>query len=104
MARGWSGNGSEVALDFPVSRRVLPETKTLPGMFAGVVPLVLATGAGAEMRRTLGIAVFSGMLGVTAFGIFFTPVFYSVVRKLTERKTGTPGKPAISADVSEPRL
>ena len=41
----------------------------------GVVPLVLATGAGAEMRRTLGIAVFSGMLGVTAFGIFFTPVF-----------------------------
>ncbi len=41
----------------------------------GVVPLVLAKGAGAEMRRTLGIAVFSGMLGVTAFGIFFTPVF-----------------------------
>ena len=38
------------------------------------------------MRRTLGIAVFSGMLGVTVFGIFFTPVFYSVVRKLTERK------------------
>ena len=35
LARGWSGNGSEVALDFPVSRRVLPETKTLPGMFAG---------------------------------------------------------------------
>jgi glycopeptidolipid biosynthesis protein len=43
LARGWSGNGSEVALDFPVSRRVLPETKTLPGMFAGVVPLVLKT-------------------------------------------------------------
>jgi hypothetical protein len=53
----------------------------------GVVPLVLATGAGAEMRRTLGIAVFSGMLGVTAFGIFFTPVFYSVVRWFTERST-----------------
>ena len=52
----------------------------------GVVPLVLATGAGAEMRRTLGIAVFSGMLGVTAFGIFFTPVFYSVIRKFTESK------------------
>jgi multidrug efflux pump len=52
----------------------------------GVVPLVLATGAGAEMRRTLGIAVFSGMLGVTAFGIFFTPVFYSVIRKFTEQK------------------
>jgi hypothetical protein len=52
----------------------------------GVVPLVLATGAGAEMRKTLGIAVFSGMLGVTAFGIFFTPVFYSVIRKFTEQK------------------
>ena len=56
----------------------------------GVVPLVLATGAGAEMRQTLGIAVFSGMLGVTAFGIFFTPVFYSVVRWLTESKTSKP--------------
>jgi hypothetical protein len=48
---------------------------------------VLATGAGAEMRQTLGIAVFSGMLGVTAFGIFFTPVFYSVIRRFTEQKT-----------------
>jgi hypothetical protein len=58
----------------------------------GVVPLVLATGAGAEMRKTLGIAVFSGMLGVTAFGIFFTPVFYSVIRKFTEKKS-TPAAP-----------
>jgi hypothetical protein len=39
------------------------------------------------MRQTLGIAVFSGMLGVTAFGIFFTPVFYSVIRRFTEPKT-----------------
>ena len=45
----------------------------------GVVPLVIAEGAGAEMRRTLGIAVFSGMLGVTFFGIFLTPVFYYVI-------------------------
>jgi multidrug efflux pump len=44
-----------------------------------VVPLVLGKGAGAEMRVALGTAVFSGMLGVTVFGIFFTPVFYSVV-------------------------
>jgi multidrug efflux pump len=51
----------------------------------GVVPLVLATGAGAEMRVSLGIAVFSGMLGVTVFGLFFTPVFYSVVMWFTER-------------------
>jgi hypothetical protein len=50
------------------------------------VPLVLAKGAGAEMRHTLGVAVFSGMLGVTVFGIFFTPVFYSVIRWLSARK------------------
>jgi len=49
-----------------------------------VVPLLLATGAGAEMRRTLGTAVFSGMLGVTAFGIFLTPVFFFVVEHLSE--------------------
>ncbi len=45
----------------------------------GVVPLVLAQGAGAEMRRALGVAVFSGMLGVTLFGIFLTPVFFYVI-------------------------
>jgi multidrug efflux pump len=42
------------------------------------------------MRQTLGIAVFSGMLGVTAFGIFFTPVFYAVIRRFTETKTEVP--------------
>jgi multidrug efflux pump len=67
--------------------RLRPILMTSFAFILGVVPLVLATGAGAEMRRTLGIAVFSGMLGVTAFGIFFTPVFYSVVRRLTEPKT-----------------
>src|SRR5207237_1774857 len=51
---------------------------SLPFIF-GVIPLVLASGAGAEMRRALGTAVFSGMLGVTFFGIFLTPVFYFVV-------------------------
>ena len=49
----------------------------------GVVPLVLATGAGAEMRRALGTAVFSGMLGVTLFGIFLTPVFFYVIEWLS---------------------
>jgi multidrug efflux pump len=67
--------------------RLRPILMTSFAFILGVVPLVLATGAGAEMRRTLGIAVFSGMLGVTAFGIFFTPVFYSVVRWFTEPKT-----------------
>jgi multidrug efflux pump len=52
----------------------------------GVVPLVLAAGAGAEMRRALGIAVFSGMLGVTFFGVFLTPVFYYVVEMFSKDK------------------
>ena len=52
----------------------------------GVVPLVLASGAGAEMRHAMGIAVFSGMLGVTFFGLFLTPVFYVLLRKLAGGK------------------
>ena len=56
--------------------RLRPIMMTSFAFILGVVPLVLATGAGAEMRKTLGIAVFSGMLGVTLFGIFLTPVFY----------------------------
>ena len=52
----------------------------------GVVPLVLSEGAGAEMRRTLGTAVFSGMLGVTLFGIFLTPVFYYVIQWFSDRR------------------
>jgi multidrug efflux pump len=67
--------------------RLRPILMTSFAFILGVVPLVLAQGAGAEMRQTLGIAVFSGMLGVTAFGIFFTPVFYSVVRWFGEAKT-----------------
>jgi multidrug efflux pump len=46
---------------------------------------VISRGAGAEMRRTLGTAVFSGMLGVTLFGIFLTPVFYDVLQRIGER-------------------
>ena len=49
----------------------------------GVVPLVIATGPGAEMRQALGTAVFAGMLGVTVFGLFLTPVFYVSVRMLS---------------------
>jgi multidrug efflux pump subunit AcrB len=50
----------------------------------GVVPLVLSTGAGSEMRRAIGVAVFFGMLGVTAFGLVLTPVFYVLVQRLVE--------------------
>jgi multidrug efflux pump subunit AcrB len=49
----------------------------------GVFPLVIARGAGAEMRRTLGTAVFAGMIGVTMFGIFLTPVFFYMVRRFS---------------------
>jgi multidrug efflux pump len=53
----------------------------------GVVPLAISTGAGAEMRRAMGITVFSGMLGVTFFGLFLTPIFYVLVRTLEKRVT-----------------
>src|SRR5204862_7299561 len=64
----------------------------------GVVPLVLAKGAGAEMRYALGVAVFSGMLGVTLFGIFFTPVFFVVIRWLTARGPSAPPAHALSVE------
>ena len=70
--------------------RLRPILMTSFAFILGVVPLVLAKGAGAEMRVALGVAVFSGMLGVTIFGIFFTPVFYVVIRWFTERKTTAP--------------
>jgi hydrophobe/amphiphile efflux-1 (HAE1) family protein len=60
--------------------RLRPILMTSLAFILGVVPLVIARGAGAEMRRTLGVAVFSGMLGVTLFGIFLTPVFYYVLQ------------------------
>ena len=60
--------------------RLRPILMTSFAFILGVVPLVLATGAGAEMRQALGTAVFSGMLGVTLFGLLFTPVFYVLVR------------------------
>jgi multidrug efflux pump subunit AcrB len=66
--------------------RLRPILMTSFAFILGVVPLVLAQGAGAEMRVALGTAVFSGMLGVTIFGIFFTPVFYVVIRWLTEKR------------------
>jgi hydrophobe/amphiphile efflux-1 (HAE1) family protein len=62
--------------------RLRPILMTSFAFILGVLPLVLATGAGAEMRQALGTAVFSGMLGVTLFGLIFTPVFYVLVRAL----------------------
>ena len=65
--------------------RLRPILMTSFAFILGVAPLVVATGAGAEMRQSLGTAVFSGMLGVTGFGLLFTPVFYTVVRKIGSR-------------------
>ena len=65
--------------------RLRPILMTAMAFILGVVPLAIATGAGAELRVSLGIAVFSGMLGVTIFGIFLTPVFYYLGRKWTTK-------------------
>ena len=62
--------------------RLRPILMTSLAFIMGVVPLVISTGAGAEMRAAMGVAVFSGMIGVTAFGLFFTPVFYVLIRRL----------------------
>jgi multidrug efflux pump len=63
--------------------RLRPILMTSMAFVMGVVPLAFATGAGSEMRRAMGIAVFSGMIGVTAFGLFLTPVFYVALRAVT---------------------
>jgi len=63
--------------------RLRPILMTSMTFIFGVLPLVFATGAGSEMRQALGTVVFSGMIGVTFFGVFFTPVFYKVIRRLT---------------------
>jgi len=64
--------------------RLRPILMTSLAFTMGVIPLVLSTGAGSEMRRAIGVAVFFGMLGVTAFGLVLTPVFYVVVQRIVE--------------------
>jgi multidrug efflux pump len=78
--------------------RLRPILMTSFAFIMGVLPLVLSTGAGSEMRRTLGTAVFSGMLGVTLFGIFLTPVFYCVIQWFADRRM------AARAELDEPEL
>jgi multidrug efflux pump len=70
--------------------RLRPILMTSFAFTLGVFPLVRAVGAGAEMRQALGTAVFSGMIGVTFFGIFLTPVFFSVIMKLFARSKEKP--------------
>ena len=68
--------------------RLRPILMTSTAFIAGVLPLIFGSGAGSEMRRAMGIAVFSGMLGVTLFGIFLTPVFYVLLRARRARRVG----------------
>src|SRR5262249_27917168 len=69
--------------------RLRPIIMTSFAFIFGVAPLVLGEGAGAEMRRTLGTAVFAGMLGVTLFGIFLTPVFYYVIQTIADWRSSS---------------
>lgn len=73
--------------------RLRPILMTSIAFTAGVVPLVLATGAGSEMRQAMGVAVFSGMIGVTLFGLLFTPVFYMAMSALESRPRGAASEP-----------
>jgi len=81
------GNDLKTAVIEASRLRLRPILMTAMAFILGVIPLAIATGAGAELRVSLGIAVFSGMLGVTIFGIFLTPVFYYLGRKWTTKKT-----------------
>jgi len=78
-------------------RRLRPILMTSLAFILGVAPLVVAAGAGAEMRQSLGTAVFGGMLGVTGFGLIFTPAFYTLVQRI-----GVGRRPA-SSDRHEPQ-
>jgi len=76
--------------------RLRPILMTSIAFIAGVFPLVTSTGAGAEMRRAMGVAVFAGMIGVTIFSLFLTPVFYTVLEKIGARKPAPAAPPAVA--------
>jgi multidrug efflux pump len=80
--------------------RLRPILMTSFAFIMGVVPLVIASGAGAEVRRAMGVAVFAGMLGVTFFGLFLTPVFYVLIRRFVTRGV----KPDVPAAAAVPPL
>ncbi|MET4021248.1 multidrug efflux pump subunit AcrB [Bradyrhizobium sp. S3.2.12] len=78
--------------------RLRPILMTSFAFILGVLPLVVSTGSGSEMRQAVGVAVFFGMLGVTLFGLIFTPIFYVVVRNLAEgTNEGRPIQPNAAA-------
>jgi len=73
--------------------RLRPILMTSIAFIAGVYPLVVSTGAGSEMRRAMGTAVFSGMIGVTLLGLFFTPVFYVILMELGRKRSASAPEP-----------
>jgi multidrug efflux pump subunit AcrB len=84
--------------------RLRPILMTSLAFIFGVAPLVVATGAGSEMRQSLGTAVFAGMLGVTAFGLLFTPAFYTVASKIgRKRPQAGPNETAPAGDIAADR-
>ena len=87
-----AGASTEEAATEAARTRLRPILMTSLAFILGVVPLAVATGAGAEMRQSLGTAVFCGMLGVTVFGLLFTPTFYTVVRRITGRNDRLAGQ------------
>ncbi|HEV8060088.1 MAG TPA: efflux RND transporter permease subunit [Gemmataceae bacterium] len=84
------GKGLQEAAEQAARIRFRPIVMTSLAFIGGVFPLVVATGAGAEMRQSLGTAVFSGMIGVAVFGIFLTPVFFFVLQSIGSRKQAGP--------------
>ncbi len=93
------GASSAEAAVLAARTRLRPILMTSAAFILGVIPLLLASGAGAEMRQTLGTCVFFGMIGVTAFGLVFTPVFYVTVQRLFGRQGRSAG--AVLAGVRE---
>jgi hydrophobe/amphiphile efflux-1 (HAE1) family protein len=83
------GHDARTAVLEAAHLRLRPILMTSMAFIMGVVPLILATGAGAEVRHALGITVFSGMLGVTCFGLLLTPVFYVLVRRAAARRVSS---------------
>jgi len=82
--------------------RLRPILMTSLAFVMGVLPLVLSTGAGSEMRQAMGVAVFAGMIGVTAFGLFLTPVFYVALRRLAGNRPLRQHQPSTHIDIPAP--
>jgi multidrug efflux pump subunit AcrB len=83
--------------------RLRPILMTSFAFIMGVIPLVIAAGAGSEMREAIGIAVFAGMLGVTSFGLFLTPVFFVTIETILARYKEHPDYAPLSAPEEQPR-